>query len=145
PAVLVSPVFLFGLNRWQLRLTVQALAVFTVVACLIFGTVAVHLGIHSVGEFQAWLAASAHGIDGMRGIPRMVFAFARSIIHMGNDGRIFKRYVVKDPLNPVSLLDLFRLSVWKLVLFYVFFLSFLLNLALSRLGRRALALLLLSA
>jgi hypothetical protein len=64
---------------------------------------------------------------------------------MGNDGRIFKRYVLKDPLNPVSLFDLFRLSLWKLALFYLFLAVVLFNLFLSRLGRRALVLLFLSA
>lgn len=145
PAVLVSPLFLFGFNKSRLRLAGQTVVVFAVVISLIYSAVAIHLGIYSVAGLQAWIASSAHGGYGMKGIPRMVFSFARSIIHMGNDGRIFKRYIVKDPLNPVSLLDLLRLSWWKLVLFYVFSFSVLLNLLFSRLGRGALALFLLSA
>ena len=31
---------------------------------------------------------------------------ARSVINMGNDGLLFKRYLVHDPLNTVSLADL---------------------------------------
>src|SRR6185369_6535307 len=52
-------------------------------------------------------------------LPRMLFGFARSFIHLGNDGVLFKRFLLHDSLNPVSAIDLVRFSLWKLMLFYL--------------------------
>ena len=145
PAIVAAPLVLGSFNRQQFRQALQTCVVFGVVMILVYAIGAIRLGVNSFAEFQNWLVSSAHGIDGMKGIPRMVFGIARSVINMGNDGKIFKRYVLKDPLNPVSLFDLFRLSFWKLALFYLFLAAVLLNLLFSRLGRRGLALLILSA
>jgi hypothetical protein len=74
----------------------------------------------------------------------MVFGFARSFIYLGNDGILFKRYLVGDPFNPVTALGLFRLSLWKIALFYFFIASVLINLTRSAQGRRILGLLILN-
>src|SRR6266540_2236324 len=145
PAILICPLFLFGFNRSELRLTSHTIIAFTLVIIVIYAMVLMHLSITNFSGLKAWILSSAHGVDGMKGVPRMIFGFARSLINMGNDGRVFKRYVVGDPLNPVSFFDLFRLSLWKVGLFYTFFFSVLINLLFSRLGRRALALFVLSA
>jgi len=63
---------------------------------------------------------------------------------MGNDGMLFKRFLLHDPFNPVSALDLVRLSLWKLLAFYLFLLFILLSLITSSNGRRLLALLVIS-
>ena len=42
----------------------------------------------------------------------------RAFFNLGNDGMILKRFVFKDPYAPVSVLDLVRLSLWKLCLVY---------------------------
>lgn len=55
----------------------------------------------------------------------MIFGFARAFIGMGSDGLLFKRYLFHDPFNPVSLLDLFRFSLSKLIGFYCFILAIL--------------------
>ena len=145
PAALVSPLFIFGWNKQRLRL-----ALLTGVACagvtgLAYGLVLAHLGIYSVTGFRKWMAVSAEAAFIPRGgIPRTVFGFARSFISMGNDGIIFKRFLSQDPFNPVSLSQLFRLSLWKLGLFYVFFTAISVNLLRFRTGRRILSLLIIS-
>ena len=103
------------------------------------------VGVHSVGGFRGWMQQTTAQSAQDRGLARTVFGFARSLIFMGNDGMRFKRYLVRDPFNPVSKLDLLRLSIWKLVLFYMFLGSILLNLLRSGEGRRVLVLLALNA
>lgn len=145
PAILLSPVILWGAGKSQWRAVLLAAVGFAVASALIYGPVLVHLRIHNLEDLKAWITSAAHGIDGMKGIPRMVFGFARSLVNMGNDGRLFKRFVLHDPLNPVSTLDLLRFSLWKLFLFYLFLLTVFVNLIFARLGKRALELFLLSA
>jgi hypothetical protein len=91
---------------------------FRLLVGLAYGAAAVSLGITDVAGFRAWMARSAHGVT-TRGAARMVFGLARSFISMGDDGVLFKRYLLKDPYNPVSLADLVRLSLWKFLLFYL--------------------------
>ena len=76
------------------------------------------LGVRTPAGFLAWMAEASHGYR-HAGLPRLVFGFARTFIHMGQDGLLFKRYLLGDPFSPVSLSDLLRLSLWKLGLFYL--------------------------
>ena len=68
---------------------------------------------------RAWIVDSAHGSE-VRGAARMIFGFARSFINMSNDGMLFKRFLLHDPFNTVTAWDMLRLSVWKVLLFYLF-------------------------
>jgi hypothetical protein len=60
---------------------------------------------------------------------------------MGNDGLLFKRYLLSDPFNPVSLRQLIGLSLWKVAFFYLFALTVVISLFDSRQSRRVLGLL----
>jgi len=51
-------------------------------------------------------------------VARLGFSVPRSFINMRRDGMWLKRYLVHDPYAAVSFRELFRLSLWKLVLFY---------------------------
>jgi hypothetical protein len=102
------------------------------------------LGIHSLDGFRTWMSAASHNTD-IKGVARMVFGFARSFIYMSNDGMLFKRYLLGDPFNRVTSLDLVRLSLLKVVLFYLFLASAMINLLFSVRGRRMLGLLMLNA
>ena len=145
PAALVSPLFIFGFTKKRLRLVLLTGVACAGVAALAYGLVLAQLGIYSVTGFRSWMSASAEAAFIPRGgLPRTVFSFARSFINMGNDGMIFKRFLSNDPFNPVSLSDLFRLSLWKLALFYLFFASIVINLLRSRPGRQVLGLLIVS-
>ena len=80
--------------------------------------VMIAVGVHSVADFREWMAVASHGVR-QSGLPRMLFGLPRSFIHLGNDGVLFKRFLLHDSLNPVSALDLVRFSLWKLMLFYL--------------------------
>jgi hypothetical protein len=136
PAAVLSPLFLFGFSKERLRFVVQTSLAFALVTGLVYGAVLASLGIFTVSGLKAWIAMSSHGIVNVNGFSRMVFGFARSFINMGQDGMIFKRFIVHDPINPVSLFDLFRLSLWKFALFYLFLASVLAALLGSNKGRR---------
>jgi hypothetical protein len=88
------------------------------------------VGVHSLSDFREWVAVSSHGVR-QSGLPRVLFGFARSFIHLGNDGVLFKRFLLHDSLNPVSALDLLGLSLWKLMLFYLGLAAVIVSLLLS--------------
>lgn len=145
PAALVSPLFIFGFNRKRLRLVLLTAVACGVFTALAYGAVLAHLGIYNVTDFRKWMSVSAEAAFIPRGgIPRTVFSFARSFISMGNDGMIFKRFLSQDPFNPVSFSDLFRLSLWKVGLFYASFAALTINLLRFRTGRQVFALLIVS-
>jgi hypothetical protein len=94
------------------------------------------LGIHTVEGLKEWVTAASHGMNQMRGVPRMVFGFANSLIDLSGEGALFKRYLKHDPFNPVSLSDVLRLSLWKLLFAYIFLSCVLLNLLRTKRGRQ---------
>ena len=146
PAAVAAPLFLYGAERWRWRLTLLTGVTAGLVIGLVYLSVMVGaLGIYDIAGLRAWMARTVGGPAQDKAVQRMVFGFARSFIYMGNDGPLFKRYLVGDPFNPVGLADLFRLSLWKLTLFYLFLASVVLGLLRSPLGRRVLGLLALNA
>ncbi len=145
PAALVFPLLLSGYNSKSRRVVVQAFLTCGVTGVLVYAMAAfLGAGIHNLGELRAWVLDAGHGGTN-RGLPRMVFGFARSFIDMGNDGVLFKRFLMKDPFNPVSLADLIRLSLWKLALFYVALAALVVNLLRSTKGRQLFVWVLLAA
>ena len=145
PAVLLSPLILCKFDRQTLRHVLITGCFIALFGAAAYGSIAVGvLGITSVHGFRAWMAAASHDTE-IRGVTRMVFGFARSFIFMGNDGMLFKRYLLKDPFNTVTLLDLLRLSLWKLALFYLVMAAICISLLRSAMGRRVLILLVVGA
>ena len=147
PAAAISHLFFLGFNRRRVVLVVHTAIVFAVLTGLTYTIVMLHIGIHSASDFKAWMALTSRpgGVTSNSGLAKVVFGFARSFISMGNDGMIFKRYLLHDPFNPVSALGLLKLSIWKLLAFYLFILFILLNLLTSAIGRRVIVLLALAA
>jgi hypothetical protein len=143
PAAVVSPLVFSERRHWRLVIaTAIATGIFLALA---YGAVVVGpLGIRNLAGFKEWMSAASHDTD-IRGVNRMVFGFARSFIYMGNDGMLFKRYLLGDPFNPVTVFDLLRLSLWKLALFYLCLASVFIGLLSSAAGRRILVLLILNA
>jgi general stress protein CsbA len=139
PAALVAPLFLFGFDKRRLTLSLQAAIAGAILGGAVYLAVMTHIGIHNVHEFREWMEKTSRGSGSSnKGIGKMVFGFARSFINMGNDGMLFKRFLLHDPFNPVSALDLLRLSLWKLVAFYLFLAFLFLSLITSSEGRRVL-------
>jgi hypothetical protein len=144
PAAIVSPLLLFGAGRAQRRLALQTATTFAVATGLIYAAVLIHLDIYTVAGIKAWIAASSHSVN-TSGIARAAFGLPRSLINMGNDGMLFKRFLLGDPFNPVSALELFQLSLWKVALCYLFITAILVNLLRSARGKRVLGLLFVNA
>jgi hypothetical protein len=143
PATLLAPIVLFGSAKPLKSSIIYAGVAFCVAALAAFLVVMAAIGVHSVADFREWMAVSSHGVR-QSGLPRVVFGFARSFIHLGNDGVLFKRFLLHDSLNPVSALDLVRFSLWKLMLFYLAVATMLLGLLLKS-ARRMLVLVLVTA
>ena len=144
PAVLLAPLFLAPTAPGRAGSVIRAGAGLGSTLLLLFGGAAAVQGYFTVAAWQEWIAASGHGITEIGGFRRMVFGFARSFLFMGDQGALFKRYLLGDPWNPVSLSSL-GLSVSKLLLFYGFLGLMVLELLRAREGRRMLALLALAA
>jgi len=145
PAALLSPLFLFGFNKQRLKLSLVAAIVGAIIGGSAYFSVMTHIGIHDIDGLRAWMEKTSRSTGSSnKGVTRTIFGFARSFINMGNDGMLFKRYLLRDPFNPVSIMDLVRLSLWKLLAFYLFLFFILLSLVTSPNGRRLLVLFLIN-
>ena len=143
PGTIAAPLVLFGWNTVDKRLLIYAVVTFVAATAVAFLAVMLSIGVHTPADLRDWIAASSHGVQ-ISGLARMLLGFARSFIHLGNDGILFKRFLLHDPLNPVTAFDLLRVSLWKLGLFYLMLASLGLSLLFAS-SRRMLVLLLLTA
>jgi len=146
PAALLSPLFFFGFEKRRLRLVIlTSIACFLIIG-FVYGLVLINLKIHNLTQLRAWMSASADAAFLPRGgVFRTIFSLARSFISMGNEGVIFKRFLLQDPFNPVSLFDLVRISLWKLAAFYLFIGSIVINALRTKPGVRLIGLLLIGS
>jgi len=119
PGAFLSPLLLLPDGRTRVRQMLIALLCCAVVGIGVYGAVMGHLGIRTPTDAIAWIESASHGVSSIFGLPRMAVGFARSFINIGADGAALKRFVLHDPLNPVSVGDLVRLGLWKIALFYV--------------------------
>src|SRR5215831_5409369 len=104
PALLMAPLFLLGFDRPRVRLAAATTLAFGAFVGLVYIFMIVNLSIHDLAGLRAWVASSTHGVSPdapLKAIQRMVFAFARNFVNMGDDGRLFKRYLVHDTFSPV--------------------------------------------
>ncbi|MEW6131085.1 MAG: hypothetical protein AB1757_28905 [Acidobacteriota bacterium] len=140
PAALLSPLILFEFNKRTLRFVLIAAVSCALATALIYLSVLWHLGITNVEGAKNWVSASSQLMK-VTSLSRVAFGIPRSLINLGNDGILFKRFLLKDPFNPVSVSDLFFHSLWKLLFFYGAIFLVVITLIRSRTGRRVLALL----
>lgn len=145
PGALALPFFFpnRGMQHWR---TISV----TTIACVLlgiftYGAVLVHLHLYTVPAIMQWVGQGASSVAGVHGLDRTVFGFAHSYIEMGKDGVLFKRYILHDPYNPVSIRQLPRVSLWKLALFYTLLAAIVLTLVRSAPGRNILAMCVLAA
>ena len=141
PAALLLPWFLFGVQLRTSRYLMHAALACAVFFTIAYGGVVLFLRIHNLDQLLAWVTAASHGMNRMRGVPRMVYGFSNSIIDLSGDGAIFKRFLKHDPFNPVSLGEVLRLSLWKLAFSYLFLSVVVVNLVRSKSRVRLFALL----
>ncbi len=145
PAALAAPVLLSGFDYARRKLALKAALACAVAIAVSYSIALINLGIFNLTDLRAWVTASSHGITELRGATRVAFGVPRSLVPMGDDATLFKRFLLNDSFNPVSALDLLRLSLWKLALFYLFAAAAVINLLRSVEGKRALALMSLTA
>lgn len=117
PAVFLASLALYGFSRENLSVLTIQIAAFSVATAVCYGTVLAILRIDTFGELKSWIAAASHGNE-TRGAMRMVFGLARSFVNMGGDGVLFKRFLLRDAYNPVSLAALVGGGLWKVAAFY---------------------------
>jgi hypothetical protein len=142
PVGLTMPFFLLGWDVKRVRTVVYAVVAFILFTSVAYGAVVLHLRFRSLPEIMAWITAASHGMNRMRGVPRMIFGFSNSLVDLSGDGALFKRYLRHDPFNPVSISDVVRFSLWKLAFSYLFLFAVLINLLRSDKRIRILGLLL---
>jgi hypothetical protein len=119
PYVLVVPaaVLIPLVTRRSLRGALISGFSFAAVTGGVYLAVILGLRLHTLPEILAWMRSASHGVQ-IGGWIRAGFGFARSFINMGNDGVLFKRYLLHDPFNPVSVTDLMRTVLAKMLMFY---------------------------
>ena len=123
PAALVSPLLLFGFSRTHVHTVITATLACAFVGIVMYGAAIAALGLGSVSEVREWARSSSHEVTENRGVARVLFGLPRSLINMGTDSVYFKRFLKKDPYNPVGLFDLARRSLWKIAYAYLFLLA----------------------
>jgi hypothetical protein len=137
PAALAAP-FIFGRDiRRGLRTAVWASVGGAVVAAGAALWVSRSLGI-GASELAAWAGTADHGIA-TGGFPRAVLGFARSYLETGDYGRLVKRFLVGDAVDPVPMRALFGFPMLGIVGFYLGMLFMLVLAYRHRLGGRTLA------
>ena len=105
-------------RRATQRSLLHALGVCALVGVGSFGLGTYLAGIRSPGEFKTWVADAGHGFQPDKRYFRVATGLPRGLVELGQDGVALKRFVLRDPYNPVGVSDLIRTSWWKLLLFY---------------------------
>jgi len=128
PGALATPLFHRNEKQSSWALTWRATIYCLMLGIVSYGLVLVWLRILTPDGVFRWVTAEAAAIGGTSGSTRAIFGLARSFINMGDDGVLFKRFLLHDPYNPVSFFELVRASLLKLFLFYAFLLTGLMQL-----------------
>jgi hypothetical protein len=144
PAVFIAPFVLFDFRKQRFVEAAIKAAAFSLTIAVSYGIVLSVLQIYSLSELKSWITVSSHGNE-TRGLMRMIFGLARSFVNMGNDGILFKRFLLKDIYNPVSVATLIGGSLWKVALFYGLVAGVLLSLLRNSHGRKFFVVLLAAA
>lgn len=144
PALVCAPLVLYDFSRRNLSASAIQIIAFSLTTALSYGIVLTILQIDSLSELKVWIAAASHGNE-TRGVLRMIFGIARSFVNMGSDGVLFKRFLLSDPYNPVSIAMLVSANLWKVAAFYALATAVLFLLWKNTANRKFLVLLLVAA
>jgi hypothetical protein len=72
------------------------------------------IGIRTPAQFIEWVEHASHGIAARSGLSRAALGFGRSLLFIGEDGAIMRRFLVGDPFAPVSTAQLIGTRIWLL-------------------------------
>jgi hypothetical protein len=146
PAIVAARLFLSKARIEDAKILIGSAALAGVLVISIYLVIAIWpLEFRKVGDFLEWQRETTGKTVQDKGLARTAFGLPRSFIYMGTDGMILKRYLLRDPYNPVTISDLLRLSLWKIALFYLCLASLTMSLLRSPRGRHLLILLLITA
>lgn len=144
PGALATPLVIHGHDRFRWTRVGRTITVCAIVGLGAYVLTVLASGIGNVSALKEWILSSGHGqiqAGGVRSLARLALSVPRSFINMARDGMWLKRYLLHDPYAPTSIPDLLRLSLWKLVLFYISTGIVCLELLRSKPGRKVLLLL----
>ncbi len=120
PGALATPLFRRNDKQSSWALTLRTAIYCLILGVVSYGLVLAWLGIFTPDAIFRWLTAEATALGSTSGSTRAIFGLAHSFINMGDDGVLFKRFLLHDRYNPVSFFELVRASLLKLFLFYAF-------------------------
>jgi hypothetical protein len=109
-----------ALRREQVKRAILFTVVFAIVLLAVLGAAGWAHGIGSAAEARAWAADSSHGWSQTIRAARLATGLPRAFFYLAKDGLLYKRFLLRDPYAPVTLMDLVRASLWKIALFYCF-------------------------
>jgi hypothetical protein len=117
PAIALAAA-VFGRKR-DYGAAVIVLVAAAVTGCVAFIGTALAIGLRTPAEFWEWFERSSHGIAGVSGVPRAALGFARSLLFVGEDGGVMRRFLSRDPHAPVTLLEFATTRIWLLGLLWL--------------------------
>jgi hypothetical protein len=80
--------------------------------------------ISSVEQAKEWYSEANHGWSQSIRVVRIATGLPRSLLSLGRDGMLYKRFLIRDPYAPVALRDLVKASLWKIAAFFLFAICF---------------------
>lgn len=120
PYVLSFPGVLLLHGRDGIGRVARFTAVFAAFLIAGFAAGALAGGIRTPAEARAWVADSSHGWSQSQRVLRLATGLPRTLLYLGKDGVLYRRYLRKDPYAPTPISALVRASLWKLAAFYLF-------------------------
>lgn len=108
-------------GRGRARLVVAAMASAALLLGAVYIAVIAQLHLQTASQVISWLVASGHGSSPRRKqLLRIATGLPRSFLWLGNEGVLMKRYVLHDPYAPVTLAQIVREELWRMLAFYAF-------------------------
>ena len=138
PAGAISTIVLRGDSQRRRRVAAAVCLGSGMMTVAVYAVVAYLAGVRSVADFRTWMAAATHDIVGIGGVPRAIVGFGRSVENMDGLGLVAKRYLLHDPYNKATVMDIARAGLLRLALFYAFLATVAVALTRRPTGRRVL-------
>jgi len=121
PAILVS-IWVLGRNEAagmsRIRFAIFVCAAAGGITIAFYALAMGAAGIHGVSGLVAWIHESASDSQSSK-LLRMVSGMVRSTYELGDDSVWLKWYIFRDPYTKVGIVDLVRVLLTKIALFYV--------------------------
>jgi hypothetical protein len=103
----------------RIRLAGTFLASLAVTLLSVFAAGAAAQGVSSISQLSAWISGSGHGWSQSKTALRAITGVARIVWDFGGDTILLKRWLFRDPYNPVNVRMVLFSMGWKLAVFYL--------------------------